>query len=175
MVADCKLLKRTVPVIGKTMAQEIKALCSVDAESILSRTDAATLQAFSWKQLLNELHKTAPITTTLLSNSLTCLRSSKSKKGPRRANNDATVGLCCGLLVRARNQILSNSSFLFSCMVVMLEIIVHMTLLCAGVLTASEALCWARTFDEKVKSWKQDIESGKNQVRITIHVYIAHN
>ena len=104
VVADRKLLKRTVPLIGKTMAQEMKALCSVDAESILSRTDAATLQAFSWKQLLNELHKTAPITTTLLSNSLTCLRSSRSKKGPRRANNDAIVGLCCGLLARARSQ-----------------------------------------------------------------------
>ena len=104
VVADDKLLKRTVPLIGKTMAREMKALCSVETKTILKRTDPSALEAFSWKMLLDSLQKTAPVTTTLLTNCLTSLRSSRSKKGPRRTNTDAIVGLCCGLLARARSQ-----------------------------------------------------------------------
>ena len=104
VVTDRKLLKRTVPLIGKAMAREMKALCSVDANSILKSTDPSTLQTFTWKLLLDELHQIAPVTTTILNKSIVCLRSSKSRKGPRSANTDAIIGLCCGLLARARSQ-----------------------------------------------------------------------
>ena len=102
VVADRKLLNKTVPLIGKAMAREMLALRFED--TMLKNSEPSTLEGFSWKKLLDELRETAPVTTSLLTNSLTCLRSSRSKKGPRRVNTDAIVGLCCGLLARARSQ-----------------------------------------------------------------------
>ncbi len=86
------------------MAKELKATCSVDASSILRSRDAETLQSFTWKQLLSQLEKTAPTTTRVLTMCITDQKSAKDKNGPRSANENAIVGLCCGILLRARNQ-----------------------------------------------------------------------
>ena len=98
VVADRKLLMKTVPLIGKAMAREMLALRYVD--TMLKNSNPSALEEFSWKKLLDELRETAPVTTSLLTNSVTCLRLSRSKK----VNTDAIVGLCCGLLARARSQ-----------------------------------------------------------------------
>ncbi len=82
------------------MAREMMALRSVDIKTILKSTTPSTPEDFTWKMLVDELHKTSP---TLLTSSLTSLRSIRSK-GPRKVNVNAIVGLCCGLLARARSQ-----------------------------------------------------------------------
>lgn len=107
VVTDQKLLKKTVPLIGRIMAGEMKSLCSQKTASILRNTDPSILESFSWKQLTEELCKIAPCTTELLTKSLTCFRSRRSMEGPRHTNIDAIVGLCCSLLGRARNQSLN--------------------------------------------------------------------
>ncbi len=78
-------------------SKELKATCSVDASSILRSRDAET---FTWKQLLAPT--TTPTTTRVLTMCITDQKSAKDKNGPRSANENAIVGLCCGILLRAR-------------------------------------------------------------------------
>ena len=82
--------------IEREVHNEVKALCSNDADSILQQSDPEVLKSFKWNTLMSELLKYTPILKGLLeSTGIPCRN---------RPNFDAVVCLCIALLARNRNQ-----------------------------------------------------------------------
>ena len=104
VVKDKKLLRKTVPLLGKVMAKELKATCSVDSSCMLSNTEPKTLESFTWQKLCAQLETIAPVTTGILAKCITSNRSARALKSPRKSNVDAVVGLCLAILLRARSR-----------------------------------------------------------------------
>ena len=93
---DQDIRKYVLKLIEREVHNEVKALCSNDADSILQQSDPEVLKSFKWNTLMSELVKYTPILKGLL----------ESTGIPRRnrPNFDAVVCLCIALLARNRNQ-----------------------------------------------------------------------
>lgn len=81
--------------IGMVIRNELKAMCSDKAMSIL-RTESAALKLnmFSWDKLLTELSTYAPVFLTLLHAATYTRRS--------RDNQSAVIGICAAVLLKHR-------------------------------------------------------------------------
>ena len=83
--------------IGRIVASEIKALCSLSFNSVLRNTDVTDLKTFSWEKVLSEAKNCAPTLLQLLE-SCTRPRIGHSPK----PNRKVIIGLCICILCRYR-------------------------------------------------------------------------
>ena len=88
--------KYITEMLGKELAQEVKAMASDGANSILQSQDSDHLKDFNWNMLLSELSKYAPLLNSFLSSATTT-------KTPR-PNTDAVIGMCAAILLHNRNR-----------------------------------------------------------------------
>ena len=85
--------------IGFLSRQELKVMCSERVDSILQRSpspehDADDQNPISWKILMTELSRHAPIMYNIM---CACTQTQQE-----RNNRDAVIGMCCSILLKFR-------------------------------------------------------------------------
>ena len=65
-LSDDQIKKRLISFIGKDIAEEVKTLSSDLSKSILRSDSTDALKEFTWDALLDELHRYAPVLSSLL-------------------------------------------------------------------------------------------------------------
>lgn len=110
-VLDDRICQKVLVYLGKKLSKEMKAMCSLKANSILRRRDVMSLQGFHLEALIKEMKGVAPNTLSLLRSCLASRKPSKAKnvssKGPTKSrivDCDSVVGVCCAILLRGRSQ-----------------------------------------------------------------------
>ena len=83
--------------IGRIVASEIKALCSLGFNSVLRSADVNDLKTFSWEKVLSEVKNCAPTLLQLLGS---CTRP-RIGRSPN-PNRKAIISLCICILCRCR-------------------------------------------------------------------------
>lgn len=107
---DSRIRKKVVERMGKLMSQELTNLASLKSNSMLRNRSCQALEQFSWKELLVELEKETPITLSLLKQCAHVKRRVHKPRGEggrskrRIPNEEAAVGMCFAILMRARSQ-----------------------------------------------------------------------
>ena len=110
VVKDSRIRKKVVECIGKLMSKELTNLASLKTNSMLRNHSCEALEQFSWRDLLVELEKETPITLSLLKQCAHVKRRVHKPRGEggrssrRMPNEEAAVGMCFAILMRARSQ-----------------------------------------------------------------------
>jgi hypothetical protein len=96
--------------MGKLLSRELSNLASLKTNSMLRNRSCEALEQFSWQDLLAELEKETPITLSLLKQCAHVKRRAHKPRGEggrssrRIPNEEAAVGMCFAILMRARSQ-----------------------------------------------------------------------
>ena len=90
---DPVMRKTVVKGIGQMIRRELSALCIRAVPSVLS---TGVLESFTWNNLIEELHKDAPVL-------LEILRVATKSTRHRSFNQNAIIGICSSILCRHRS------------------------------------------------------------------------
>ena len=92
--ADPKVKTYVVHKVLQILQSEMKAMCSLQVDSILRDNTSDGIKVFNWNSFISELEKNAPLLYKIL---CTCTRT----KQPR-PNQAGTIGMCSAILMRHR-------------------------------------------------------------------------
>ena len=107
---DNGIRKKVIERMGRLMSKELTHLASLKAGSMLRDRSCQALERFSWQDLLNELEKETPATLSLLKQCAHVKRrqyksqDEGGRSSRRLPNEEAAVGMCFAILMRARSQ-----------------------------------------------------------------------
>lgn len=110
VVKDSRIRKMVVERMGKFLSQELTNIASLKTNSVLRNRSCEALEQFSWKSLLLEFEREAPNTLSLLKQCAHVKRRIHKPVGEggrserRVPNEEAAVGMCLAILLRARSQ-----------------------------------------------------------------------
>ena len=105
VMAHPKIRKAIVKVMGKVIREDMQRVCSKKTPSMLRKRSPAALESFCWKDLSEELERTAPVFTQILTECVTRKRRKRSVVGKSYSAQDtAVMGVCAAILLRHRNQ-----------------------------------------------------------------------
>ena len=96
--------------IGKLVSKELTHLTSLKTGSMLRNRSCQSLEQFSWKDLIKELKRESPVTLSFLKKCAHVKRRQHEPKGGgerssrRIPNEEAAVGMCFAILMRAKSQ-----------------------------------------------------------------------
>lgn len=110
-ISDSRIRERIVDLLGKRMANEMKAMCSMKTDSILRKRNQGILHKLNVQAVVSEMEKHAPHTLAILRSCLAGCRRSKAKNERRKDRTktrivdvDRVVAVACAILLRGRSQ-----------------------------------------------------------------------
>ena len=107
---DSGIRRKVVERMGRLLSKELTHLASQKAGSMLRDRSCQALEHFSWQDLLKQLEKETPVTLSLLKQCAHIKRRQHKLQGKggrssrRMPNEEAAVGMCVAVLMRARSQ-----------------------------------------------------------------------
>lgn len=102
---DERIRSKSVEILSKSLAKEMKRLCSKKVMSALRKRDLSSLQEFDVNSIIKEMEQYAPSVLILLRGCLLGCKCPKAgAKKSRSLSADLIVAVCCAILLRGRSQ-----------------------------------------------------------------------
>ncbi len=110
-LADTKVRKHILQLLGKEIAKEVKVMSSDSVCSVLKSQDPNMMQVFNWDLLDREMLAHAPVLRHFLHTAV-------ATRLPR-SNTEAVLGMCASIIFNHRNRMMNlvqkiNSLILYS-------------------------------------------------------------